>query len=77
MKVHILYDKSGHVGAILHPGTHASGKAPGQRRGFTPREGQHVALVEVPAEFEGLKPRQLHDAVRVEVEQGKPHLVKR
>ena len=81
MKVHVLYDESGHVGAILHGGTQASGAGPvkGQtlRQGFAPREGQHAAVLDVPAELEHVKPRQLHDAVRVVVKQGRPQLVKR
>jgi hypothetical protein len=73
MKVHILFDDAGNVGAISHPRTGKNGEA--VLGGFTPHEGQHMATVEVPSELGHLKPRDLHDAVRVEHVGGVPRLI--
>jgi hypothetical protein len=58
MKLHILYDDVGNVGAICHVETPA-GK-------FLPGKGQHTAILTIPSELEGLKPHELHRSVRVE-----------
>jgi hypothetical protein len=73
MKVHILFDDTGHVGAISHPRAGKKGEV--LLGGFRPAAGQHAAIVEVPVELRHLKPRDLHEAVRVEHVKGEPRLV--
>jgi hypothetical protein len=72
MKVHILFDDSGHVGAISHPGKNGASTALGKLR---PGKGQSMATVDVPDDLSHLKPRELHDAVRVDNKGGSPRLV--
>jgi hypothetical protein len=68
MKVHVLFSDAGEVGAIFHPKTQKGGVE--NRAYFRPREGQHTAILDVPRELEGLKPRALHEAVQVETRDG-------
>jgi hypothetical protein len=64
MKLHILYDGRGNVGAICHVEN-----PPGK---FMPGKGQHTAILTIPPELEGLKPHELHRSVRVETKK-RPH----
>lgn len=64
MKLHILYNDAGDVVAICHV-ENAGGK-------FPPGKGQHTAILTIPSELEGLKPHELHRAVRVDTK-GKSH----
>jgi hypothetical protein len=68
MKVHVLFNDAGEVGAIFHPKTQKGGFE--SRAGFRPGEGQHTAILDVPRELEALKPRALHEAVQVETRGG-------
>jgi hypothetical protein len=70
MKVHVLFNDAGEVGAIFHPKTQKGGFESRACVGFRPREGQHTAILDVPHELEGLKPRALHEAVQVETRGG-------
>lgn len=74
MKVNIVYDDEGKIHGMGHP---IPGKEEGSTRlaRFDPLPGQQTATVEVPAELEHLKPRELHDSIRVEHRDGSPHLV--
>jgi hypothetical protein len=74
MKVHVLYDDTGKVGVMSHP-DHGVKKASGGQGGFKPGPGQHTAYLELPADVSRLKPRERHEAVRVEHRGGTPHLV--
>ena len=74
MKAHILFDDEGRVGAMSHSKHGKKGGAVGHG-GFLPGAGQHTALLDIPAELEHLKPRELHESVRVEVKEGTPRLV--
>ena len=76
MKAHVLFDDDGVVGAMSHPDRGIPGKPAGQG-GFLPAPGQHTAHLEVPAELAHLKPRDLHAAVRVALENGTHRLVAR
>ena len=64
MKLHILYNDAGDVAAICHL------EKPGGK--FLPGARQHTAILTVPSELEGLKPHELHRAVRVDTK-GKSH----
>jgi hypothetical protein len=74
MQVAIVFDDAGKLLGMSHP---KPGKKPGSLilGRFLPHQGQHTATVEVPKELRHLKPRALHDAVRVEHRRGAPHLV--
>lgn len=74
MKVIVLFDEEGRVGAMLHPkqGTNEVSEEEG---GFLPGPGEHTALVEVPAELADLKSRDLHESVRVDTKGATPRLV--
>lgn len=74
MKINILYDDAGKLLGMSHP---RPGKKPGSTilGRFVPHTGAHTATVDVPAELRHLKPRALHDSVRVELRDGSPHLV--
>jgi hypothetical protein len=74
MKAHVLYDDDGNVGAMSHARPRRKGTSAG-RGGFLPGEGQHTAFLDVPEELAHFKPRDLHEAIRVEHRDGKPHLV--
>lgn len=68
MKADILYDASdGTVVSVLrHPP--AERESPGGPRAFLrPGDGQRVATLEIPAEFEQLGLGRLHHAIRVDV----------
>jgi hypothetical protein len=67
MKLHILYDDAGTVGAICHVED-----PPGK---FLPSKGQHTAILTIPSECGRLKPHELHRSVRVETKKGPHHLV--
>ncbi len=73
MRVHVLFDAAGKVHALFH----ASGEADAPRLQLLPARGQRLALLEVPAELEGLEPRELHAAVAVKVLKAGARLVKR
>ena len=73
MKVHVVYDDAGRIQAISHPIPGKNG-APTLGR-FRLHPGQHIATLQVPAEVAGLTPRQLHDAVRIDLRNGAPRLV--
>lgn len=73
MKAHILFDDTGLVGAILHIKEKASEKQ--IACGFSPGPGHHTAILDIPAELHHLKPRELHDSVRVELSDHSPRLV--
>jgi hypothetical protein len=80
MKVVVLFDSGGDVGAILHPALSARKKEASEEQavgGFIPQDGQHTAILEVPPELQHLGLRELHDSVRVEVAGGSPRLVKK
>jgi hypothetical protein len=70
MKRHVVFDEAGNVGVIVRES--ASGK---QSVGFLLHEGQREATLDVPPELEHLKPRELHDSVRVDLKGGSPLLV--
>jgi hypothetical protein len=73
MKVHVLFDDKGHVGAMSHSKHRKD--ASGVEGGFLPGPGQYTAILEIPKELEHLKPRELHEAVCVEHKDGTPRLV--
>jgi hypothetical protein len=73
MKVNIVYDDEGKIHAISHPSLRKDGSTILGR--FDPLPGQYSATVDVPAELDRLKPRELHDSVRLEHRDGSPHLV--
>jgi hypothetical protein len=73
MKTHILFDDEGRVGAMSH--NHIKKSVAGEHGGFLPGPGQHTAFLDIPAELAHLKPRDLHDSVRVELKGGTPRLV--
>ena len=73
MKILALFDKGGKIQAILHPPTKRN--APVIR--FQPQVGQRAAELEGPAELEKLKPKELHESVRVDMSSGSPRLVTR
>ena len=64
MKVHVLFNDAGEVGAIFHP---KQGKDPEytNKFEFLPKEAQDSGILDVPAELEHLAPRALHECVRV------------
>jgi hypothetical protein len=74
VKVYVVYDDSGRIHAISHPIPGRNGAPPALGR-FRPHVGQHIATLQVPPEVSGLRPRQLHDAVRIELHTGVPRLV--
>jgi hypothetical protein len=71
MKVVVLFNDAGCVGGIFHPASEKQLNS----GGFVPQHGQHSAIMEIPPELQHLKPRELHDSVRVEVIGGSPTLV--
>jgi len=74
MKAHVLFDNEGNVGAMSHP--HPKKKSASEGKGgFLPGPGQNTALVDVPAELAHLKPRDLHESVRVDFKGSTPRLV--
>jgi len=73
MQVQVLFDSKGKVHALFHP----SKEPDAPRLEFHPGRGQRTALLEVPAELEGLKARELHAAVAVKLQKDGPRLVKR
>jgi hypothetical protein len=73
MHIHVLFDAKGKVHATFHPSSEAN--APTLE--FRPARGQRAALLEVPAELEGLAPRELHAAAAVRLRKDGPRLVKR
>jgi hypothetical protein len=79
MKAHILFDDEGRVGAMSHNHIKKHGyikkSAAGEHGGFLPGPGQHTAFLDIPEELAHLKPRDLHDSVRVELKAGTPRLV--
>jgi hypothetical protein len=74
MKAHVLFDSDGRVGVISHQKHGKKGTA-GEQGGFLPGVGQHAALLDIPADLAHLKPRDLHESVRVEHKAGAPRLV--
>ena len=70
MHVQVLFDAKGKVHALFHPSTETD--APQLQ--FHPARGQRVALLQVPADFESLEPRQLHLAVSVKLRKDGPRL---
>ena len=66
-----IHDRSGD--RIGHP----SKEADAPRLEFRPARGQRAALLEVPAELEGLEPRELHAAVAVKLHKKGQRLAKR
>jgi hypothetical protein len=76
MKAHVLFDNEGRVGVISHQRNGKMG-ASEKHGGFLPGAGQHAALLDIPAELAHLKPRELHESVRVEKKGGTPRLVAR
>jgi hypothetical protein len=70
MKVHVLFNDAGEVGAIFHP---KAGKD--HKFGFRPKEGQISGILDIPAELEHLAPRALHECVRVVTIGGEHRLV--
>jgi len=73
MHIQVLFDTKGKVHALFH----ASKAADAPQLEFRPARGQRAALLEVPAELEGLKPRELHAAIAVKLLKDGPRLVKR
>jgi hypothetical protein len=73
MHVQVLFDAKGRVHALFHPVTESD--AP--RLEFHPARGQRTALLEVPIELRGLKPRELHASASVQVRKEGPRLIKR
>jgi hypothetical protein len=73
MHIQVLFDAKGKVHALFHP----SKEADAPRLEFRPARGQRAALLEVPPELEGLRPRELHAAVLVKLQKEGPRLVKR
>jgi hypothetical protein len=73
MLIHVLFDTKGKVHALFHP----SKEPDAPTLEFRPARGQRAALLEVPAELEGLQPRELHAAVSVRLLKEGPRLVKR
>jgi hypothetical protein len=73
MHIQVLFDTKGKVHALFHPSKEAN--AP--RLEFRPARGQRTALLEVPAELEGLAPREFHAAAAVRLRKDGPRLVKR
>ena len=71
MKIMALFDESGKIQALFHPS-----QDPGAPRiNFRTAAGHRAETLDVPAEFQHLKPAQLHAAVKVELHKGAPHLV--
>jgi hypothetical protein len=78
MKAQVLFDETGVIHAIMHPSS--DDKSDKQNRPIAtlkPNDKQRSATLEIPREIEHLKPRELHDAVRVEFSGGTPRLVAR
>jgi hypothetical protein len=73
MHVQVLFDAEGKVHAVFH----SSREANAPKLEFRPENGQRAALLEVPPELEGLKPREFHAAVLVTLQKDGPRLVKR
>jgi hypothetical protein len=73
MHVQVLFDIRGKIHALFHPSIETD--AP--KLEFRPARGQRVALLGVPVELKGLKPRELHAAVSLKLEKDGPRLVKR
>ena len=73
MHVQVLFDAKGKVHALFH----AAKNADAPRLEFRPARGQRTALLEVPVELAGLKPRELHAAVAVKLHKEGPRLMKR
>jgi hypothetical protein len=69
-KAHVLFDEEGSVGAILHPKESSA-----EESGFLPGPRQHTAILETPAELAHLKPRYLHDSVRIAHPRDVPRLI--
>jgi hypothetical protein len=74
VKVYVVFDDAGRIQAISHPIPGRNGAPPTLGR-FRPHVGQHIAVLQVPPEVSGLTPRELHDAVRIELHAGVPRLV--
>jgi len=67
MKVHVLFDDKGKIGAIVHSKIKTKDGTESEiRGGFIVGEGEHMAILDVPAELEHLTSRELLEAVRVE-----------
>jgi hypothetical protein len=80
MKAQVLFDDTGNVGAVLHPAVDSNlPLQEGNPRGsFRLHPGQRSAMLEIPPELQHLKPRELHESIRVEVKEGlAPRLVQR
>jgi hypothetical protein len=73
MRVQVLFDTKGKVHALFHP----SMEPDAPMLELRPARGQRAAVLEVPAELEGLEPRALHSAVAVRLHKEGPRLVKR
>ncbi len=74
MQLQVVYDETGKIIATLHlQAEQRSAAAP--RPVLRARAGQHLAVLDVPAELRHLPPQALHQALRVEQHGGAPRLV--
>jgi hypothetical protein len=75
MKADILYDPAdGRVISILHHPP-AGSPSPGPATFLRPGDGQRVATLEIPPEFEKLSRARLHHAIRVDVDAADARIV--
>jgi len=70
MKAQVLFDETGKVIAMHHPTAEK-----GFGVAFRPTGKQRCEMLDIPKELRHLKPRALHDSVRVELRGGAAHLV--
>jgi hypothetical protein len=68
MKILTLFDDDGRVLAFFYPSAGAERYENGPVVAFCPEAGQHAAELEVPTHLEKVEPRELHGAVRVDMQ---------
>jgi hypothetical protein len=76
MKAHVLFDEKGNIHGVLVPSGIKHNKE-GEQPSLTLRaqDGQRAATLEVPANLQHLKPREIHASARVEGSGGSARLV--
>lgn len=68
MRVLTLFDESGKVLAMFHPSPKLKEQENVPVVAFRPGQGQYAKELEVPQHLEKIKPKDLHQAVRVEIQ---------
>jgi hypothetical protein len=68
MKILTLFDDDGKVLALFYPALRTEGHENGPVVAFSPEIGQHAAELEVPTDLKNVELRDLHGALRVDMQ---------